>query len=72
MRTPLNGIQQSVSQLFSLDMNLQGHSKERVTHLLKLIYFQSNLLECFVNDQLDMKMIQGGCYMQQVSVFDPV
>jgi len=72
MRTPLNGIQQSVSQLFSLDVNLNGRSRDSVRHLLKLIYFQSNLLECFVNDQLDLKMIQAGCYKQQISVFDPV
>ena len=39
--------------------------------LLKLIYFQSNLLECFVNDQLDLKMIQGGVYKQNIQVFDP-
>ena len=38
---------------------------------LKLLYLQSNLLECFVNDQLDLKMIQGGVYKQNNSIFDP-
>jgi K+-sensing histidine kinase KdpD len=70
MRTPLNGIQQAVSQLFSLD-DLSPMSRQRNKQLLKIIFFQSNLLECFVNDQLDLKMIQGGVYKQNISVFDP-
>jgi len=70
MRTPLNGIQQAVSQLFSLD-DLSPISRQRNKQLLKIIFFQSNLLECFVNDQLDLKMIQGGVYKQNISVFDP-
>ena len=69
MRTPLNGIQQSVSQLISIDLNQITQS--RMKQQLKLLYLQSNLLECFVNDQLDLKMIQGGVYKQNNSIFDP-
>ena len=69
MRNPLTGIQHTVSQLCSSDLSKvpRGWLKEQ----LKLLYFQSNLLECFVNDQLDMKMIQGGVYQQNKEVFDP-
>lgn len=48
MRTPLSGIQQAVSQLFSMDSGNLSHP--RIKQIIKLIYFQSNLLECFVND----------------------
>ena len=35
------------------------------------MYFQSNLLECFVNDLLDTKMIQNGHFSQNSQAFDP-
>ena len=38
MRTPLNGIQQAVSQLFSLDFS-SFERKPHIKQLIKLIYF---------------------------------
>lgn len=55
MRTPLNGIQHSVSLLLKPNSGLGDDPCVREN--LRLIYFQSNLLECFVNDHLDLKMI---------------
>jgi len=40
-----------------MSVKMNKTSCSRVNHLIKLIYMQSNLLECFVNDQLDLKMI---------------
>ena len=36
-----------------------------------MIYYQSQLMLCFVNDLLDLKQMKHGVYKQMISVFDP-
>ena len=54
-------------------MDLESAAKlSDIRHQIKLLYFQSNLLECFVNDLLDSKMIEKGHFSQISQAFNPV
>ena len=70
MRTPLSCIQSCVAKLLELDLDSAAQLSD-LKRSIKLLYFQSNLLECFVNDLLDTKMIQNGHFSQNSQAFDP-
>ena len=38
---------------------------------LKIIYFQSQFINCLVNDQLDIKMVENNMYKPILQKFDP-
>ena len=68
MRTPLGGIMQTVQRVCSLPDSCPPHERHR---LLKMIFFQAELMLGFVNDLLDLKQIKHGVFKQIVTVFDP-
>ena len=39
--------------------------------LVKMIYYQSQMMLCFVNDLLDLKQMKHGVYKQIITIFDP-
>ena len=39
--------------------------------LVKMIFFQSQLMLCFVNDLLDLKQMKHGVFKQIMTIFDP-
>ena len=42
-----------------------------VQKLIKMVYYQSQLMLCFVNDLLDLKQMKHGVFKKIISVFDP-
>ena len=42
-----------------------------IQKLIKMVYYQSQLMLCFVNDLLDLKQMKHGVFKQIISVFDP-
>ena len=67
MRTPLGLILQTSERLASL----VSRGDNKIQTLVKMIFYQSQLMLCFVNDLLDLKQMKHGVYKQIIIIFDP-
>ena len=67
MRTPLGLILQTSERLSSL----VSRGDKNIHTLVKMIFYQSQLMLCFVNDLLDLKQMKHGVYKQIITIFDP-
>ena len=67
MRTPLGLILQTSQRM----ANLVSPMDKNIQQLIKMVYYQSQLMLCFVNDLLDLKQMKHGVFKQVISVFDP-
>ena len=67
MRTPLGLILQTSERL----TNLVSASDKGMKILVKMIFFQSQRILCFVNDLLDLKQMKHGVFKKIITIFDP-
>ena len=67
MRTPLGIIMQTSQRM----TKLVSSENRDLLNLLFMIFYQSQLMLCFVNDLLDLKQMKHGVYKQKNLIFDP-
>ena len=54
-----------------LEQLLQKENDSHARSIILIIISQLNLLLCLVNDVLDIKMINQGCYTPKLELFSP-
>ena len=67
MRKTLGFILQTSNRMANLVSPMETNTQK----LIKMVYCQSQLMLCFMNDQLDLNQMKHGVFKHAISAFDP-